>query len=90
MTTKETRSSRKNGKTFFRIWDNPDGTVDIWLTPGEATPKFCDTTGRFDYGIKVFMVQGIDPKDPQWGGDLAEHIRTHYGDWMASAEEREI
>lgn len=46
--------------------------------------------GLIDYNIRVKAVQGIDPNDPQWGGDLEEHIRRNYSKWLESAEEIEI
>ena len=49
-----------------------------------------DLTGRVDYGIRVRVVHGIDPEDPQWGGSLEGHIREHYAAWLESAEETEI
>lgn len=74
---------------FYRISQRRDGLVDIWLTPGEAT-LIWGTDGRADTVVKVKAVHGIDPKDPQWGGDLEEHIRRHYYDWLEMAEEIEI
>lgn len=79
-----------DGRPFYRIVQVHDGLVEIWLTPGEAVPMFDDLTGRFDYNIRVLMVRGINPKDPQWGGNLDEHIRRHYDAWVQSAEVIEI
>lgn len=64
--------------------------VDIWLSPGEAVPLTDDLTGRIDYNFRVLAVRGIDPKDPQWEGDLEEHIRRNYYKWIESAEEVEL
>lgn len=64
--------------------------VDIWLSPGEAVPLTDDLTGRIDYNFRVLAVRGIDPKDPQWEGDLEGHIRKHYYKWIESAEEVEL
>ncbi len=75
---------------FYRIAERGDGLVDVWLTPGEIVPIMDDLTGRVDYGIRVRVVHGIDPEDPQWCGDLEEHIRMHYAAWLKSAEEIEI
>ena len=75
---------------FYRIVQRGDGLVDVWLTPGEAVPVFDDLSGRYDYNIRVLAIQGIDPKDPAWRGDLEGHIREHYSWWIASAEEVEI
>ena len=75
---------------FYRIVQRGDGLVDVWLTPGQAVPAFDDLSGRCDYNIRLLAMQGINPKDPIWRGDLEGHIREHYTWWMASAEEVEI
>lgn len=67
-----------------------DGLVDIWFTPGEAVPLYDNLTGRFDYNFKILAAQGINPEDPQYGGDLEEHIRRNYYAWIESAEEIEV
>ena len=73
---------------FYRIVQNEDGTVDVWLTPGVAVPVL--RSERMDYHIRLLAVRGIDPDDPQWGGDLEGHIRRNYDKWILSAEEVEI
>lgn len=75
---------------FYRIVPAGGGLVDVYLTPGDVVPMFDNLSGRMDYGIKLLAVRGIDPKDPEWAGDLEEHIRQHYAAWLASAEEIEI
>ena len=75
---------------FYRIVPAGGGLVDVYLTPGEVVPMFDNLSGRMDYGIKLLAVRGIDPKDPEWAGDLEEHIRRHYAKWLADAEEIEI
>ena len=75
---------------FYRVTERGDGLVDVWLTPGEIVPIMDDLTGRVDYEIRVRVLHGIDPNDPQWGGSLGEHIRMHYAAWLESAEEIEI
>lgn len=82
--------AKESGRLFYRITQARDGLVDIWLTPGEAVPMFDDLTGRIDYNFRVLAVRGIDPKDPQWEGNLEEHIRRNYYKWLESAEETEI
>ena len=84
------KRSANNGRPFYRILPSRNGTVDIWLTPGEAVPMADDLTGRIDYNFRVLAVCGVDPEDPQWEGNLEEHIRRHYYDWLESAEEIEI
>ena len=72
----------------YRIHRRADGLADVWLTPGKAMPVWPD--GRMDFVFQVLAVEGIDPEDPQWGGNLEEHIRRHYTDWVKSAEVIEI
>ena len=74
---------------FYSIETRVDGLVDVWLTPGRAEPYF-ETCGRMEFRFLAKAVRGIDPADPQWGGDLEGHIRAHYYEWLESAEEIEI
>ena len=82
--------AEKRGRPFYQIIPARDGLVDIWLTPGTAVPMLDDLTGRTDYGFRLMAVRGINPEDPQWQGNLEEHIRRHYAAWLESAEEIEI
>lgn len=82
----EERGPTGDGRPFYRIRSRPDGLCDVWLTPGSAYPAENDLTGRINYGFHVLAVPGINPKDPQWGGNLEENIRRHYKDWIMSAE----
>ena len=75
---------------FYEIAERGDGLVDVVLTPGGVVPMRDDLTGRTDYGIRLMAVRGINPEDPQWDGNLEEHIRRHYAAWLESAEEIEI
>ena len=75
---------------FYEIAERGDGLVDVVLTPGEVVPMRGDLTGRTDYGSRLMAVRGINPEDPQWDGNLEEHIRRHYAAWLESAEEIEI
>lgn len=88
--SRNTPSADESGRLFYRIIPARDGLVDIWLTPGTAVPMLDDLTGRIDYGFRLLAVLGIDPDDPQWGGELEEHIRRNYAAWVESAEEIEI
>lgn len=91
MTARENTPPAENrGRHFYRIIPARDGLVDIWLSPGEAVPKLDDLTGRTDYGFRILAVCGVDPNDPEWDGELEEHIRRHYEAWIESAEEIEI
>ena len=74
--------------TFYRIIDNFDGTVDVWLTPGEAV-----LGAGMDYSIRLRAVRGVHMDDPRWNYGLYElemHIREHYDEWLQSAEVIEI
>lgn len=87
---KKTQRPTFSGRPFYRVIPTHDGLVDIYLSPGEAVPLYDDLTGRFDYNFKVLAVQGINPEDPQYGGDLEEHIRRNYYAWIESAEVIEV
>lgn len=89
MKTKAQRSAFSGGP-FYRIVPTHDGLVNIYLSPGEAVPLYDDLTGRYDYNFKVLAVQGINPEDPQYCGDLEEHIRRNYYAWIESAEVIEV
>lgn len=89
-TGKEGPSVHESGRPFYRIVPAAGGLADIWLSPGEAVPMMDDLTGRMDYNFRVLAVRGIDPEDPQWGGNLEEHIRRNYYAWIGSAEEVEL
>ena len=86
----KTRRPSKPLERFYRIASSCDGLVDVYLTPGEPVPMYDDLTGRMDFNIRLLAVGGIDPNDPQWEGDLEEHIRRHYAAWLESAKEIEI
>ena len=75
-----------DGRPFYRIFENDDGLVDVWLSPGEAVYLTDSLTGAMDYNLRALAVTGIDPKDPQWGGDLEEHVRRNYSAWCESAK----
>ena len=88
--TRNTPSADESGRLFYRIIPARDGLVDIWLTPGDPVPLLDNLTGRIDYNFRILAVRGINPEDPQYGGDLEEHIRRNYYAWIMSAEEIEI
>lgn len=87
---KDAPPAENRGRPFYRIIPARDGLVDIWLTPGEPVPIYDNLTGRIDYNFKVLAVRGVRAEDPQYGGDLEEHIRRNYYAWIESAEEIEI
>lgn len=70
---------------FYTISERSDGLVDVWLEPGKAVARY-ELNGRMEFDVRTLAVCGVDPKDPQWGGDLEDHIRRHYAAWVASAE----
>ena len=74
---------------FYSIEKRADGLVDIWLTPGKTVPFFL-SSGRVEISVFAWAVRGIDPNDPQWGGDLEGHIRENYYSWLSMAEEIEV
>ena len=78
----------KRGTMFYKIVPRGDGLADVLLTPGEPVP-FWRLDGRVDFRIRRMAVRGIDPMDPQWGGNLEAHVREHYAAWLEAAEEVE-
>lgn len=81
---------RIDGWPFYRICPADGGLVDVWLTTAEPVIVQNQKLRRMDFRFQVMAVTGIDPNDPQWGGDLEGHIREHYRDWLESAEVIEI
>jgi hypothetical protein len=79
-----------DGRPFYRIVPTHDGLVDLYFSAGQAVPMFDDLTGRVDYNFRVLAVQGVNPDDPQYGGDLEDHIRRNYYAWVESAEVIEV
>ncbi len=77
-------------KVFYRIIPRDDGLVDVYLTPGKPIPITDTLTGKIDYNIEILAVQGIDPDDAQWNGDLEWHIRNNYSAWCESTKVIEI
>ena len=59
---------------FYHIHNNADGTVDIYLHPGNGC-------GSIRNDIAVRVVKGVEPF-----GTLEEDIRRRYGDWYDSGE----
>ena len=82
---KHTQAPSERGRRFYRIVPNDDGTVDVWLTPGEAAPMFDELTGQYDYNLRILAVRGVEP----WPG-LETDIRRRYQSWIESAEVIEI
>jgi len=76
-------------RSFYRLYPNGDGTVDVYLRPAEAVPYFREDD-RVDFRFRTMVVRGINPDDPQWGGNLERHVREHYQAWIESSEVIEI
>ena len=72
------------GRHFYTIVPGREGTVDVYLNP--AIEPMTTEGGITDYDIAVRVVHGVDPLDPQFGGDLEGHIRAHYDAWRDSGE----
>jgi hypothetical protein len=72
------------GRHFYSIVPSGEGTVDVYLNP--AIEPMTTEDGITDYDIAVRMVRGVNPNDPQFGGDLEGHIRAHYDAWRDSGE----
>ena len=71
--------SGKNRK-FYAIEEQPDGTVDVYLSPVVCVYK--TAIGTREYDVSVRVVRGVVPW-PELEGD----VRARYTDWCASAEE---
>lgn len=67
-------------KSFYRIQDNSDGTVDVYLTPAKAVPVQ-QTDGKLDFSFQLLAIRGVVPFP-----DMESDIRKRYDDWCASAE----
>ena len=72
------------GQHFYSILPSGEGTVDVYLNP--AIEPMTTEDGITDYDIAVRVVRGVNPNDPQFGGDLEGHIRAHYDAWRDSGE----
>ncbi len=73
-----------NGRPFYRIVKNDEGTVDVWLTPGKPVPIWTED-GICDYNFQILAVRGVVPFP-----GMEEDIRRRYQDWCDSAEVIEI
>ena len=68
-----------DGRHFYCIHENDDGTVDVYLRPDVCPMKTED--GFTDYSITALVVKNVEP----WDG-LEEDIRKRFHDWCGSAE----
>lgn len=69
-----------NGRHFYTIQEQDDGTVDVYLRP-RVLPMTTED-GATDYDVEILVVRGVKPFD-----GLEDDIRARYDDWCASAEE---
>ena len=84
MTTNQANAPPREGRHFYSIVPSGEGTVDVYLNP--AIEPMTTEDGFTDYDIAVRVVRGVNPNDPQFGGDLEGHIRAHYDAWRDSGE----
>ena len=71
-----------DGRPFYRITRNGDGTCDVWLTPGIAIEEYDEAQHQIHYRICVRGMTGIE-----WWPGIEEDIRRRYQSWLDSAEE---
>lgn len=67
------------GRQFYCIHENDDGTVDVYLRPDVR--KKTTEDGFADYSIHALVVKNVDPYE-----GMEEDIRSRFCDWCESAE----
>ncbi len=66
-------------RKFYAIEEQPDGTVDVYLSP---VVRVYDTDfGIREYDISVRVVRGVVP----WDG-IEDDIRARFNSWCESGE----
>ena len=88
MKTNQANAPPGDGRRFYYVMPNEDGTVDVFLRP-EVYPM-TDQNGCTDYDITIRVARNIDPSDADYCGDLEGHIRAHYEAWCEIAEAIEL
>jgi len=68
-----------NGRRFYSIQENDDGTVDVYLAPIVYT--YNTDLGVVEYDISVTVVRGVEPWD-----EMESDIRRRYDAWVESGE----
>lgn len=68
-----------NGRRFYSIVENDDGTVDVYLAPVVYT--YNTDLGIKEYDITVTIVRGVEP----WDG-MEDDIRRRFDAWVESGE----
>ena len=66
-------------KNFYRLSENEDGTVDVYLAPEIA--NYTTDEGVIEHDIDLRVVRGVEPFD-----GLEEDIRARYDAWCERAE----
>lgn len=66
-------------KNFYRLSENEDGTVDVYLAPEIA--NYATDKDVIEHDIDLRVVRGVEPFD-----GLEEDIRARYDAWCESAE----
>lgn len=70
---------KERGRRFYAIEEQPDGTVDVYLSPVVCT--YDTGFGIREYDISIRVVRGIIP----WP-ELEEDIRQRYNSWCECGE----
>lgn len=70
--------SCKNRK-FYAIEEQPDGTVDVYLSP--IVCVYDTDLGVLEYDISVRVVRGVVP----WDG-IEDDVRARFNSWCESGE----
>lgn len=79
MDIRENANTPPDGRRFYCIQDNEDGSVDVYLNPKLYPLSTPD--GAIDYDISVIVVSGVIP----WAG-MEDDIRARYDSWIQSGE----
>lgn len=66
-------------RNFYRLSENEDGTVDVYLAP--QVEAYRTDEGGIEHDIDLRVVRGVEPFD-----GLEEDIRARYDAWCESAE----
>lgn len=66
-------------RKFYAIDEQPDGTVDVYLSP--VLCEYDMGLGVREYDIRIRVVRGVIP----WEG-LEEDIRARFDSWCESGE----
>lgn len=70
---------RERGRRFYAIEEQPDGTVDVYLSP--VVCVYDTDFGVREYDISIRVVRGVTP----WP-ELEDDIRQRYESWCEAGE----